>query len=270
MVSPTASLPSLTSGAEADGTFARLFPADDVQGAALAREAALLDAKRAVIVSDGAAGGPAADGFAAAAPGLGVEVAGSLSFSPEDDPARIATAVARLQPDVVLVAGLVDSGLGELVKALRSALGPQFPLLATDGALPVSALFAAAGDAARGVRVAVPGIGLETVAATGERFAGQFAATHGGRAPDFTAIYAAAATEVLLAAIERSDGTRGAAARALPGTSLADSTIGPVRVEANGDAVPAAVTIVRLVEAGGSDVVLSSDGAEVERVVRIP
>jgi ABC-type branched-subunit amino acid transport system substrate-binding protein len=116
----------------------------------------------------------------------------------------------------------------------------------------------------------VPGIGLERVGATGERFASQFAATHGGRPPDFTALYAAAATEVLLAAIERSDGTRGGAARSLPGTSLADSLIGAVRVEANGDAVPAAVTIVRLVEGGGSDVVLSSDGAEVERVVRIP
>ena len=42
--------------------------------------------------------------------------------------------------------------------------------------------------------------------------------------------------------------------------------IGPVRVEADGDAVPAAETIVRPVGGGGSDVVLSSDGAEVGRV----
>ncbi len=270
MVSPTASLPSLTTGPEAGGAFARLFPPDDVQGAALAREAAELGATRAVVVSDGAAGGPAADGFAAAAPGQGVEVAGSLSFSPEDDPARVAAAVKRLQPDVVLVGGLVDSGLGELVKALRATLGAEFPLLAPDGALPVSALFAAAGDAARGVRIAVPGIAIERLGATGQRFASQFAATHGGRPPDFTALYAAAATEVLLDAIERSDGTRGATARALPGTSLADSVVGLVRIDAVGDAVPAAVTVVRAVQGGGSDVVLSADGAEVERVVRIP
>ena len=279
MVSPTASLPALTTGPEPDlreryptgiRSFARLFPADDVLGAALAREAAALDATRAVIVSDGAAGGPAADGFAAAAPGLGIEVADVVPFSPEDDPGRVAAAVARSQPDVVLVAGLVDSGIGELVRALRATLGPEFPLLAPDGALPVSALFAAAGDAARGVRVAVPGIAIERFGATGQRFASQFAATHGGRPPDFTALYAAAATEVLLAAIERSDGTRAGTARSLPGTSLTDSVVGPVRIDAGGDAVPAAVTIVRAVQGGGSDVVLSADGADVERVVRIP
>ena len=279
MVSPTASLPALTRGPDVAlrevyptgiRSFARLFPTDDVQGAALAREAAELGAQRAVVVSDGTVGGPAAESFAAKAPGLGVAIAGILPFSPDDDPVRVAAAVERLRPDVVLVAGLVDAGAGELVAALRAALGRGVPLLATDGALPVSALFTGAGDAARDVRIAVPGLAIEQVGATGQRFASQFAATHGGRPPDFTALYAAAATEVLLAAIDRSGGTRAATARSLPGTSLADSVIGAVRIDAGGDAVPASVTIVRAVRGGGSDVVLSADGATVERVVRSP
>jgi DNA-binding SARP family transcriptional activator/ABC-type branched-subunit amino acid transport system substrate-binding protein/DNA-binding beta-propeller fold protein YncE len=279
MVSPTASLPSLTIAPAPTlreryptgvRSFARIFPADDVLGAALAREAAELGATRALIISDGSAGGPAAEGFVAAAPGLGVEVAGVLPFAPGDDPAGVAAGAAQLAPDVVVVAVLLDSGLGELVRELRAAFGPEFPLLATDGALPVSVLFARAGDAARGVRVAVPGIAIERLGVSGQRFANQFAATHGGRPPDFTALYAAAATEVLLAAIDHSDGTRSSAARSLPGTSLADSVVGPIRIGAGGDAVPAAVTIVRAVQGGGSEVVLSSDGADVERVVRIP
>ena len=95
--------------------------------------------------------------------------------------------------------------------------------------LPVSALFATAGDAARDVRIAVPGMALERVGATGQRFASQFAATHGGRPANFTALYAAAATEVLLAAIERSDGTRAGVAKALLATRV-DSVLGPIRV----------------------------------------
>ena len=164
-------------------------------------------------------------------PGLGVDGRGHRCRSRRRTIQLASPRPSRgCKPDVVLVAGLVDSGLGELVEPRSGPRsGRTFPLLATDGALPVSALFAAAGDAARGVRVAVPGIAFERVGATGERFASQFAATHGGRPPDFTALYAAAATEVLLAAIERSDGSRGAAARSLPGTSLADSMIGPVR-----------------------------------------
>jgi ABC-type branched-subunit amino acid transport system substrate-binding protein len=167
----------------------------------------------------------------------------------------------------VLVAGLLDSGAGELVRSLRRVLGPRVTLLATDGVLPVSNLFRSAGAAARGTLIAVPGIARERLGPTGQRFASRFAATHGGQPPDVSAIYTAAATQVLLDAIARSDLTRASVARGLPGTVLTDSVLGAIALDRQGDLRAPSITIVRAERAGGSDVLGSSDGASIDTVM---
>jgi DNA-binding SARP family transcriptional activator/ABC-type branched-subunit amino acid transport system substrate-binding protein/DNA-binding beta-propeller fold protein YncE len=276
MVSPTASMIGLTRGSESDlrelyptgiRSFARLFGGDDVQGEVLARRAHDLGARRAVLVSDGADGEPAAGAFATTAREIGLDVAQEIRVSPTDDPGAVARRVARSRPDAVLVAALIDSGAGGLVRSLRRVLGPRVTLLATDGVLPVSTFFESAGGEARGTLIAVPGIARERLGPTGQRFASRFAATHGGQPPDVTAIYAAAATQVLLDAIARSDGSRASVSRALPGTVLADSVLGAIALDPRGDLRAPSITIVRAERAGGSDVLLSSDGATIDRVM---
>ena len=80
---------------------------------------------------------------------------------------------------------------------------------------------------------------------------------------------AAAATEVLLDAIARSDGTRPSVSRALLSTRR-DGSTGPVRFDRNGDLVSPAVTILRIRARDGVSRVAGFEGAAVDRVIRPP
>ena len=91
--------------------------------------------------------------------------------------------------------------------------------------------------------------------------AGRALARRLGRDTDFTAAYAAAATEALLAAIAAPDGTRASVSARLRATRRARSPIGPYALDAVGDPRPATVSVFRLERPGGSDAVLSEDGA---------
>jgi ABC-type branched-subunit amino acid transport system substrate-binding protein len=81
------------------------------------------------------------------------------------------------------------------------------------------------------------------------------------------AVYAAQATELMLAAIARSDGTRAGVARALRATHLGESLIGPVDFDARGDIIPRPVTILRAEHGGGPMVIGGTDGAAIDRVI---
>jgi DNA-binding SARP family transcriptional activator/ABC-type branched-subunit amino acid transport system substrate-binding protein/DNA-binding beta-propeller fold protein YncE len=277
MVSPTASVVDLTRAPPGSAgaarlypagvrSFARLFPRDDLQGVALARYARDRGARRVAVVL-GDYGADQAQAFARTADDLGLRVAGVVR-APRDGGETAAARVARLHPDAVLVASLIDDNGGELVRALRRRLPSDVLLLGVDGLLPVSALWAHAGSAARGVVLADPGAVVERLPAAGQRFADAFAAAHGGQPAEPAAIAAAAATEVLLDAIRRSDGTRAGVTRALLATRV-DGVLGPIGFDANGDVVPATVTLVRVERGGGADIAGSMDGARVERVVTI-
>jgi ABC-type branched-subunit amino acid transport system substrate-binding protein len=77
---------------------------------------------------------------------------------------------------------------------------------------------------------------------------------------------AAAATEVLLDAIRRSDRTRAGVAKALLATRV-DVVLGPIGFDERGDVVPATITLVQVEHGGGADIAGSSDGARVARVM---
>jgi ABC-type branched-subunit amino acid transport system substrate-binding protein len=76
------------------------------------------------------------------------------------------------------------------------------------------------------------------------------------------------ATEVVLDAIARSDGTRASVSRALLRTRLRDTPIGPVRFDRDGDLVGPAVTIMRVTGPGGASDVPGFEGAAIDRVIR--
>jgi ABC-type branched-subunit amino acid transport system substrate-binding protein len=81
------------------------------------------------------------------------------------------------------------------------------------------------------------------------------------------AVYAAQATEVMLDAIARSDGTRASVIDAMFRTRLQDSLIGDIAFDRRGDAVAAPVTVLRVVGGGSSaNSIASVEGATVERV----
>ena len=279
VISPTATLTDLTrkglttsSGLPASlypaGTrnFARLMPAEDDQGAALAREAKALGARRVDVVSDGDFGQLASVPFEAAAARLGLTVAGSYVFDPgAKGYAGLARRVAQDRPDAVLVAGLLDDNAGAVVRDLRRHLGSRVDLIGSDALLPISGLFARAGAAARGIHLSFPGVDVGHLGPQGRAFVR--ASARAGRAPSTKRRSTRPPPPS-----SRSTPSRAPAARAAESSmrSVAPHPVGilgAIRLDGRGDIRPARFTIVQAARAGGSDAVMSTDGATWERVV---
>ena len=250
--------------------YARLFPTEAVQGAGDAVFAQRLGARGVYVLSDGGYGESMAFYFRRAARRLGLRVAGFRRWEPRPGGHRaVADAVARARVDAVFVSGLLDTGGGALVKALRRRLGRGVALIANDGFLPIASLFRAAGGAARGVYVSAGGVLPERLGPEGRNFMTAFAATQPGAVHRHSA-YGAAAATLMLDAIARSDGSRADVTRNVLAAHPERSILGPLRFDARGDVEPAAVTVLRAVRGRGSDTVESVDGAVIERVVRVP
>ena len=160
--------------------------------------------------------------------------------------ADLARAVARAEPEAVFVGGFLDAAGGRVVRALRGALGGDVDLLLPDGFAPPRLLRRQAGSAADGAYVAFNGLLPESYPPEARRFVKRFGVTQPGLGVEPSAVYAAQATEVVLDAIARSDGTRAGVRQQLFETRLADGLIGAVAFDAHGDLLRAPVTIRRV------------------------
>jgi DNA-binding SARP family transcriptional activator len=218
MLSPTATDP-LVRGA---GAFRRLAATDADQARAMAEELRSRGIRRVYVLddSDGAAtyGLTVSSFFAAAARRAGLMVAGRGSWRRPGYARRI----ARTRPDAVYVSGSLDRGAGAILRRLAPRIGV---LAGPDLLLPVASLYASSDGAARGMLLSAT-------------------LPHGPVAA------ATEATEIVLGAIARSDGTRRSVARALLATHRSDAPVGILRVR----------------RGGGSDERLSTEGAELLRL----
>jgi len=165
--------------------------------------------------------------------------------------------VRRARADGLVLCGLVDTGAAEILRAVRPRLPAGAPVVACDGLLPTALTFDRAGEAAaRGLLVTRSGLSSATLPPSGRALARRL-----GPGTDVLAIYAAAATEALLAAIAASDGTRASVTAHLLHLRRTGSPFGPYAIDAVGDPDPAPVSVFRLERPGGSDSILSEDGA---------
>ena len=106
--------------------------------------------------------------------------------------------------------------------------------------------------------------------ATGRAFVRDFGATQRGRKIAQFDLYSAAATEVLLDAIARSDGTRASVTRALATTRLADSPLGPLALDRRGELTSNPIMVLRAVRPSRRLVDFSLEGSVVEDVITPP
>ena len=252
--------------------FVRIYPADDLQGAALAELAHDRGRRRAFVLDDGEQGYSdlIAAAFITAGRRAGLDVVGHVTWdAAAEDYTRLIERVARSRADAVLVSGLVFNNAGRVIRELRARLGDGVDIMATDGVAPPSLLREAAGPAARGVFLALSGVPTERMPAPGAAFVERFARTRPGVPVESFTVYAAHAAEVMLDAIERSDGTRGSVVDELFRTHEASGLTGPVDFDARGDIVEGAVTIVRVTDGAGSNAIGSAEGATVERIARV-
>jgi branched-chain amino acid transport system substrate-binding protein len=232
-------------------SYARVIAADDVQAAADATLLKDLQLTKVFVIEDRQANGEGiAASMAYAARKLGLTVVGNVGWSPQAKSyVPLARKVAASGAQGVFLAGLISENGGRLIADLR-AHAPRATIVASAGFTPVATDVTASGGAANGMYVSVPGLPLERLPAAGTAFVSAFSKSLGGVAVDPYSLYAAQATDVLLAAIARSDGTRSGVAAHILGVRIGKALLGPVAFDGSGDLASAPVSIYRV--SGGS------------------
>jgi branched-chain amino acid transport system substrate-binding protein len=217
--------------------YIRIVAADDFQGAADAVLTQELGLKNVYILNDKEAYGlGVATNYRNAATELGLQIAGFSAWNGKASSyTGLATKIKQSGADAVFLGGLVCENGGKLIKDLRSVLGEGVTLIAPDGFTPISAVVDGAGTAAEGVYVSVAGQPNENLGPTGQKFVKDFGATQAGGQVDPYSSYAAQAADVLLTAIEESDGSRGDVAAKLFETKVSDGILGDFEINENGD-----------------------------------
>jgi branched-chain amino acid transport system substrate-binding protein len=251
--------------------YLRVYPTDDLEGAALALLARERGLRRVFVLDDGQPGYGMlmATAFATAARRLGLIVVGRAAWNPlADDYTGLADRVAGSRAQAVFLGGLLDTNVAAVVRDLRRRLGSGVDLLGPDGLTPLSLLVGKAGESAVGVHVSLAGVVTERLPPAGVRFAERFGKTQPGVEVEPSAVYAAQATEVVLDAIARSDGSRRSVLEQLFATRVKDGLLGSFGFDANGDTTESPVTIVRVAKGGAANTIQSVEGGAVERVVR--
>jgi branched-chain amino acid transport system substrate-binding protein len=183
-----------------------------------------------------------------AAKKLGVGVVGFGGWNPHARTyERLAHRVARARADGVFLGGSVDISNGPaVVKGLRSVLGPRVQILLPDGFSPLAAFAHLAGPAAEGLTMSLPGAAPERLRGEGGHFVADFGHAL-GRPVEFYSASAAQATEILLDAIARSDGTRASVTREVFDAKVRDGILGSFTFNRKGDTTAGSVTIYRVV-----------------------
>ena len=290
MISPTNSRPGLThAGAASEPdeperyyptgirSFVRLYPSDDDEWAAEAALAKDLGARSVYIVTDDVEFPEIrwpARVFTRAATRLGLTVAGRAKRSVESDAddEQLAGRVRDSGADAVYVSGGGEL-LGPFLARLREVLGPSVPIILSQFALPIPLLVETGGEAVRGVYLGYPGAPNDELGTGWPAFEAAFEeAEPGVPITSYGVAYAAQATELLLDAIARSDGTRSSVVDALFEARVTGGILGDFAVEPDGDSSLHPVTIFR-VEPGAADVTGIPDlfgDAVVDRVLTPP
>ena len=251
--------------------YLRVFPTDDLQGAALAQLARDRGRDAVFVLDDGEPGYGRlmAAGFRTAGRRLGLRIAGTASWDPQARSySQLARRVSASGAQAVFLGGLLDTNAAQVVRDLRAELGTETDLMGPDGLTPLPLLVRGAGAAAHGVLVALPGVVTEALPPEGDEFVRRFARTQPGAVIEPSAVYAAQATEVLLDALARSDGTRASVLDALFTTEIRDGLLGDFSFDERGDISESPVTILRVTRGGDSNDVASAEGGVVERVTR--
>jgi branched-chain amino acid transport system substrate-binding protein len=254
--------------------YVRVTSADDVQGTAHGLLADQLGLKSVYVVEDGEEYGKAlAQNFTKAARGLGVELAGRETWDARSKSYdALAGRIRRSGAEGVLVAGVIDLNGVQLIRDLRTGLGPNVAIMAGDG-FPVPELLHFARREAIGMYVTTTATSVEELTPAGQRFAREFAPTQPGGSIPIYVLETAQAAEVLLEAISRSDGSRASVLKELRDIQVSDGILGSFRFDANGDKTPGSITVYRITGENppdGANLPPELQGTVFDRTIAIP
>jgi branched-chain amino acid transport system substrate-binding protein len=270
MISPANSLPGLTKHAAGSApdepgryypsgrrTYARVYPTDDLQAWAVARMMSDLGVRRPLVLFDDRNESYEVEmalAFEAAARQFGLHPTAPTLTRPD---AAADRALLRAQGgfDGVYYASLGPAndnlrqqGRSRDVLAALHARPRQVPVFVPDAYLLGDGLRSWAGAAASGVYITgayVTDPGRQLPAA-GREYVRAFSDTQPGRTVTTFVPYAAQATEVLLAAIAHSDGTREGVARELLKVHVTNGILGTFGFDRNGDITDSLMPVFRV------------------------
>jgi branched-chain amino acid transport system substrate-binding protein len=220
--------------------YTRVAPHDAYQGAAVAEFAQSEGVKNVFILNDKEAYGlGVATNFRGAAEKLGIKIAGFAAWDPKASSYEaLFRQIKATGADAVFLGGLIDENGAQVIKDKVAVLGPNdgaVKLFMPDG-FTTQQTIDEAGTAAAGAYLSVAGVPIDEFKGAGAEFADAFSKDKlEGKRIDPYAIYGAQAAQILLDAIEKSDGSRADVTAKLFESKVDDGLIGSFEINENGD-----------------------------------
>jgi branched-chain amino acid transport system substrate-binding protein len=244
--------------------YARVAPSDPNQAAVLAKFMQSKGVKSVYILNDKEAYGlGVAKNLKGAAEALGMKVLGFSAYDPKAPNYRATfTRIKATDPDSIFIGGLIDENSGQLINDKVAILGDNtgspdsgVMLFLPDGFTTDSVFKRSEGGTpnARGAYFSVAGVGIDQYKGAALEFIDGFKATLGGKAVDPYAILGAQAAQVMLGAIEKSDGTRASVIDEVFKTQVDNGLIGDFSFNENGDLSGASGAAVQFTIYEGTD-----------------
>lgn len=220
-------------------TFARVYPTEDQQAAAVALFTQRLGAEKVYVLQD------AADTYSRVLTHAFVSAAGKLGFDTvvprRPSVAGLDRFLDQLEQQGVDAAflpvvpgshGVTEPVFDRMAYALRERFGPEFPIIGPDSFLAPEPGITPEGMYVSGASLSDPARQLPP---GGQQFVADFSATQPDGVVNTFTPYAAQATEVLLAAVAASHGTRESVVDELLAVQVEDGILGSFAFDVNGD-----------------------------------
>jgi branched-chain amino acid transport system substrate-binding protein len=217
--------------------YARVVTSDDVQGEIDANYMMNELGITSVFILDDkdAYGKGVADAFEIAANEIGLEVAGHEGWDANAQNYRaLMTTVKESGADGIFIGGISCFNGGQLIKDKVAVVGDNeaVPTVVSDGFVQVSLFEEAGEENAEGLYGSAPTLNPEDLPGAGKEFNAKVEEQFGP--PEVYTAYAVAALQMILSALEASDGTRESVTENLL-SAQADTVVGPIQFDENGD-----------------------------------
>lgn len=248
MVSPANTYPGLTKPGKGEKNepdtyypngrrnYARVVPADDLQGAAAANWTKSLGAEKVYILDDQELYGKGIAGmYEAKAKELGIEILGREGINPKaSDYRALMNKIKDLQPDLIYFGGITQNNGGQLIKDMRNVGMTDVKFMGPDG-INEQALIDAAGKDAEGVYATFGGVPPKEMTGQGKEWYDEYKAKFNSE-PEPYAAYGYEAAKVVLKAIDEvCEPDRNALREAVLATKDFPGLLGTWSFDENGD-----------------------------------
>jgi ABC-type branched-subunit amino acid transport system substrate-binding protein len=209
--------------------------------------------------------------FRNAAKRLGVRVAGSATYDPgARSYAGLMDRIARSGADGVVLAGDHLNGGDRVLKALRARFGKRITIMGSFLFGFVNEVLERVGSDAYGMYVGTGDITRKVLplSTAGREFAEQL----GTASNEPFTLESAQATEIVLDAIARSDGTRASVLEAMRTTKVRRGILGTFGFDENGDITSTSMPILRITGSTPPKAGLSPQlqGSVIDRIIHVP